>query len=161
MFEEVGFQWRDLLRFQAVVERASRHGDGLGETEGVREILGIRQREFLTVKVADGRVSFHDGSRLVAVDPSHKGAGNGGDQAILKLVGVFAEIPDVVICVLGEPIERIFRQFAIRRDRIVDFDARDAQDHPRIARHGELVVFKTLGARESHRKRRSLHHGNS
>ena len=143
------------------MERASRHGDGLGETEGVREILGIRQREFLTVKVADGRVSFHDDSRLVAVDPSHKGAGNGGDQAILKLVGVFAKIPHVAICVLGEPIERIFRQFAIRRDRIVDFDARDAQDHPRIARHGELVVFKTLGARESHRKRRSLHHGNS
>ena len=61
MFEEVGFQGGGLLRFQAVVERASRHGDGLGETQRVREILGIRQREFLTVKVADGRMGFHDG----------------------------------------------------------------------------------------------------
>ena len=115
MFEKVGFQRRGLLRFQAVVERASRHGDSLGETECFREILGIGQREFLTIKVADGRVRFHDDSRLVAVDPSHEGAVNGGDQAILKLVGVFAEIPDVAISVLGEPIERIFRQFAIRR----------------------------------------------
>src|SRR5882724_12505686 len=86
MFEEVGFQRRGLLRFQAVVERASRHGDGLGETECVREIFGIGQREFLTVKVADGRVRFHNDSGLVAVDPSHKRAVNSGDQAILKLV---------------------------------------------------------------------------
>jgi hypothetical protein len=59
-------------------------------------------------------------------------------------VGVFAKVPDVAISILGEPIERIFRQFAIRRDRIMDFDARDALDHPGIARHGELIVFKTL-----------------
>ena len=142
MFEQVGFQGRGLLRFQAVVERASRHGDGLGETQCVREILGIRQREFLTVKVADGRMGFHDNSRLVAVDPSHKGAVNRGDQAILKLVRVFAEVPHVAICVLGEPIERIFRQFTVQSDRIVDFDARDALDHPGIVRHGELIVFK-------------------
>src|SRR5437870_9844153 len=99
MVEEVGLQRGGLLRFQAVVERASRHGDGLGETECVREILGIGQREFLTVKIADGRVSFHDDSWLVPVDPSHKGAVNGGDQTILKLAGVFAKVPDVAISV--------------------------------------------------------------
>src|SRR5213594_1798025 len=46
VFEQVGFQGRGLLRFQAVVERASRHGDMLGETECFREILSIGQREF-------------------------------------------------------------------------------------------------------------------
>jgi len=48
-------------------------------------------------------------------------------QAILKLVRVFPpKYQTFAISVLGEPIERIFRQFAIRRDRIMDFDARDA-----------------------------------
>jgi len=145
MFEEVSFQGRGLLRFQAVVERASRHSDGLGETECFGEILSVGQREFLTVKVADGRVSFHDNSWLVPIDTSHEGPVNGGNQAILKLVGVFAKIPHVAISILGEPIERIFRQFAVHSDRIVDFDARDALDHPGIVRDGELIVFKTLG----------------
>jgi len=142
MFEQVGFQGRGLLRFQAVVERASRHGDGLAETDCFGEILGIGQREFLTVKVADGRMSFHDNSWLVSVDTSHEGAVNGGDQAILKLVGVFSKIPHVAISILGEPIKRIFRQFAVQSDRVVDFDAPDAEDHPGIVRHGELIVFK-------------------
>src|SRR6266513_1219608 len=65
VLEEVGFQGRGLFRFQAVVERSSWHGDRRGETDCFCEILGISQREFLTVKVADGRMSFHDDSRLV------------------------------------------------------------------------------------------------
>jgi hypothetical protein len=108
----------------------SRHGDSLGETECLREILAIGQREFLTVKVADGRMGFHDNSRFVTVHTSHEGAVNGGDQAILKLVRVFAKVPDVALRVLGGPIERIFRQFAVLSDRIVDFDARDALGSP-------------------------------
>ena len=130
VFEEIGFQRCGLLRFQAVMERASSHGDGLGETECFREIFGIVQREFLTVKIADGRVCFHDNSRLVAVDTSHEGAVNGGDQAILKLVGVFAEVPNVAISVLSEPIERIFGQFAVRGDCIMDFSAGDPRGSP-------------------------------
>src|SRR5206468_6823956 len=74
-----------------------------------------------------------------------EGAVNGGDQAILKLVGVFAEVPNVAISVLSEPIERIFGQFAVRGDCIMDFSAGDPEDHPCIARHRELIVFKTLG----------------
>ena len=33
VFEEIGFQRCGLLRFQAVMERASWHGDGLGQTK--------------------------------------------------------------------------------------------------------------------------------
>ena len=90
-------------------------------------------------------MGFHDNSRLVAIDPSHEGAVNGSDQAILKLVGVFAEVPDVAISVLGEPIERIFRQLAVRPDCIVNFDAPNSEDHSSVVRDGELIVFKTLG----------------
>src|SRR5206468_6383787 len=82
VFEQVGFQGRGFLRFQAVVECPSRYGDSRGETECFREILGIAQREFLTVKVADGRMRLHDDSRLVPVDTGHPSALDGGDQAI-------------------------------------------------------------------------------
>jgi hypothetical protein len=37
---------------------------------------------------------------------------------------VFSPKYHVGISILGEPIERIFRQFAVQSDRIVDFDAR-------------------------------------
>ena len=90
-------------------------------------------------------MGFHDNSRLVPVDTCREGAVDRGDQTILQLVGVFAEIPDVAISVLSEPIECILRQFAVHSDRIVNFDTRDAEDHPGIARHRELIVFKTLG----------------
>ena len=128
------------------MERASRHRDGLGETDCFREILGIGQGKFLTVKVADRLMGFHNNTRLVAVNTRHEGAVNGGDQAILKLVGVFAKLPHVAISILGEPIERIFRQFAVQSDRIMDLDARYVLDHLGIVRHGELIVFKPLGS---------------
>jgi hypothetical protein len=70
VFEEVGFQGRGFLRFQAAVERPSRYPDRLGETKCFHEILGIAQREFLTVKVADERgslVSAHRGQVIVGV----------------------------------------------------------------------------------------------
>jgi hypothetical protein len=53
VFEKIRFQRRGLLRFQAVMERASWHSDGLGETECFREIFGISQGEFLTIKIPD------------------------------------------------------------------------------------------------------------
>jgi hypothetical protein len=59
----------------------------------------------------------------------------------LKLIH-YPEVPNVAIPVLREPIERIFRQLAVCGDRIMDFDARDAEDYPGIARHGELIVSK-------------------
>src|SRR5213079_559735 len=40
VFEQIAFQGRGFLRFQAVVERPSWYRDGLGETECLREILG-------------------------------------------------------------------------------------------------------------------------
>jgi hypothetical protein len=65
----------------------------LGETECFREILSIARREFLAVKIADGRVGLHNDSLLVPVDTSHPSALDGGDQAILKLAHVFSKIP--------------------------------------------------------------------
>jgi hypothetical protein len=145
VFEQVGFQGRGLLRFQAVVERPGWYSDGLAEAECFGEILGIGQRKFLTVKVADGRMRLHDDSRLVPVDTSHPAALDGVDQAILQLLRILTKILDIAILVLGEPIERIFCRLAVRDDRIMDFDAGDAEDHPGIVCHGELIVFKPLG----------------
>ena len=54
-------------------------------------------------------MSFHDDSRLVAIDASHEGSLDRGDQAVLELVSIFTEVPDIAILVLGEPIESIFR----------------------------------------------------
>src|SRR5207302_10755754 len=71
VLEEIGFQRRGFSRFQAIVERPSWHGDRRGETDGFRNILGISQREFLTVTIADVRISFDDNSQFVAVAPTH------------------------------------------------------------------------------------------
>jgi hypothetical protein len=38
---------------------------------------------------------LHDNSRLISVDTSHESAVDRGDQAILKLVSVFAEVGSV------------------------------------------------------------------
>src|SRR5438067_13099153 len=68
VFEEIGFQRRGFFRFQAVVERASWHGDRRGETDGFGKIVGISQRELLTVKIAYGRMSFNDNSGFFLID---------------------------------------------------------------------------------------------
>src|SRR5207247_9959881 len=125
VFEEIGFQRRGFFRFQAIVERPSWHGDRRGETDGFRKILGISQREFLTVKIADGRMSFHDNTRFVLFDTTYERALNGGDQANLKLVGAFAKIPHVAISILGAPLERTFGDPAVTSDSSADFDSAD------------------------------------
>src|SRR5207248_11632577 len=99
VFEEIGFQRRGFFRFQAIVERPSWHGDRRGETDGFRKILGIRQREFLTVKIATGRMSFHDNSRFVPVDTTPERALKGGVQAILQLVRAYGMLPTVALSV--------------------------------------------------------------
>ena len=50
---------------------------------------------------------LHNNPRLIPVDTRHEGAVDGGDQAILKLMSIFAKVPNVAVSVLSEPIERI------------------------------------------------------
>jgi hypothetical protein len=114
----------------------------LREATRFREILGIVQGEFLTVKIADARMGFHNNSRFVAVDASHERTLNGSDQAILEFVRVFAEVPDIALSILGKPIKGIFCYLSVRSHRIVDFDAPDTEDGPGAVRHRELACSK-------------------
>src|SRR4030095_1144090 len=95
------------------------------ETDSFREVFGVCRREFLAVEVADRRMGFHDDSRLVVVAPRGEGALDGGDQSILKLLSIFAEIPNVALFVLGVPIQRIFRENPVNSDGVMNFDAGD------------------------------------
>ena len=91
------------------MERPSWYVNCLAEIDCLREVLGVVQRELLTVKIADGRMGFHDNSRFVAINASHERAVNGGDQAMLKFVRVFAEVPHVAVSVLSKPIKCTLR----------------------------------------------------
>src|SRR5262249_47997627 len=117
----------------------------LREATRFREILGIVQREFLTVKTAEGRRRLHNNSRFVAIDTSHKRTLDGSDQSMLEFVRIFAKVPNVAFSILGKPIKSIFRQLTVRSHCIVDFDASDAQDGPRAVRDRKLVMFQALG----------------
>src|SRR5262245_47187558 len=101
LLEELGLQWCRLLRLQAAGERAGGNIDRLGEAQGLSEVLGVAEGEFLAIEVSDGRVRLHDDARLVPVDAGHEGSLEGRDQAIRELVGVLAEVPHVAVLVLG------------------------------------------------------------
>ena len=55
-------------------------GEDFVEAEHFRKILGIVEREFLPVEIADRRMRFHDDSRFVAVDARHECAVNRRDE---------------------------------------------------------------------------------
>src|SRR5262245_41745222 len=116
----------------------------LREATRFREIFGIVQREFLTVKIANDWMRLHDNSRFVAVDASHERALDGSDQAILEFVRVFAKVPNVAVSILGKPIKGILRYLPVRSHRVMHFDTPNAQDVPGAVRHRKLVMFQTL-----------------
>ena len=64
------------------------HGEDFVEAEHFRKILGIVEREFLPVEIADRRMRFHDDSRFVAVDARHECAVNRRDETVLQLASI-------------------------------------------------------------------------
>ena len=64
------------------------HGEDFVEAAHFRKILGIVEREFLPVEIADRRMRFHDDSRFVAVDARHECAVNRRDETVLQLASI-------------------------------------------------------------------------
>ena len=67
-------------------------GEDFVEAEHFRKILGIVEREFLPVEIADRRMRFHDDSRFVAVDARHECAVNRRDETVLQLASITRRI---------------------------------------------------------------------
>ena len=64
------------------------HGEDFVEAAHFRKILGIVEREFLPVEIADRRMRFHDDPRFVAVNATHKCAVNRRDETVLQLASI-------------------------------------------------------------------------
>src|SRR5947208_9962572 len=105
-----------------MIEPAGAHPDDFVETHRLGKILGVVEREFLSVEIADRRMRFHDDPRFIAVDASHECALNRRDETVLQLMSIFTKVPDIPFPVLSEPIEGILRYRAVRKDTVVNFD---------------------------------------
>src|SRR5215467_1885864 len=92
-------------------------------------------------------MSFHHNAGAGAIYSALPGATDTGNPAIDKLVGVFAEVPDVSVFILSEPVERIFGELAIGKDLIVNFDACHSINEFCVSSYGKLGVNKPRRSR--------------
>ena len=143
----VGRERRGLLRYQHIVEGAVGNCDGAAvHGQHHRVVLGDAGRVFLIVRVSLVGRRLHDDARLRAVDAGPPCAFRADDLAVLELLGVFAEVPDVAELILGEVVVGLFHDLAVDDRRIVDDVADDAVDHLGLACDDEIVDLAAVRA---------------
>src|SRR4051794_14569241 len=101
------FHLRRLERRQHVANVAVRNLDRSALAGDPCSVLGFPGQVLLTVAVRDLRAGFHDDARLGAVDARLPRAGGVGLPVPQVRGGVLAQIPDVALLVLSEPVERL------------------------------------------------------
>jgi hypothetical protein len=89
-------------------------------------------------------VRFHDDARFVAIDAGRKGSGQSDKAAIDQFPGVFAEIPNIAVLVLSEPIQRVFRQDAVEINDVMHLNAFHSLNHFRLVRDDKFIVLETI-----------------
>ncbi len=92
-------------------------------------------------------MSLHHNARACAVHSVLPGAAKARNPTVRQFIGVFAEVPDISLFVLSEPIKRVFGKFAIGEDLVVNFNAGDSVNQLRVSGHRERSLDKALGRR--------------
>ena len=121
--------------------------NGLTQVEHTSAVFRRVQQELLAIEITNLGMSLHHNARACAVHPTLPGAAQAGHPTTHQLIGVFAEVPDISVLVLSEPIERIFSEFAVDKDLVVNFDAGDSVNELRVSGNNELGVNKALRSR--------------
>src|SRR5882762_10058278 len=93
------------------------------QVEHASTVLCRIQQELLTIEIADLGMGLHHNPRTCPVYSALPGSAQAGNTAVRQLIGVFAEVPDVSLLVLSEPIERVFGEFTVDENLVVHFDA--------------------------------------
>src|SRR5262245_61368374 len=118
VLQRIGLERREFLLLQAVRERAVRNGDRRVQVEHFRLVHGNPRSKFLRRRLSHLRMGPHDDARLGAVLPGLERSCGTDDVAVLVLLSVLSEIPDVACRVLGIPIESLFPELSIEEDPI-------------------------------------------
>src|SRR4051794_11090547 len=128
-FDLVGAQPRPFPGLQDVVETAVGDTTGEAQPEHRRLILRHALGEFLVIMVPRLRSGLHDDAGNGAVHPGLPGALRADHVAVLiELSGVFAEIPDVALDVLGIPVGGVLGELPVLEGEVAHHRAGDAQD---------------------------------
>src|SRR5918998_281126 len=119
-----GLQRRPVARHEDAIEGSRRHLRALAEREHLPAVLGLAGAVLLAIPHPDPRARGHDHPRLRAIDARLPRARARADLAVLVLLRVLAEVPDVAVGVLRVPVLRVLDEPAGLGDAVVD-DARD------------------------------------
>src|SRR5207253_7441752 len=94
-------------------------------------------------RATDLRPGEHEDARPCTLDAGAPGAvGVRHVSALVELGGVLAEVPDVALHVLAEPLGSAFAEVAAQVQPVLDDDARDAVDLPRSMGDEEDVASR-------------------
>ena len=102
-----------LFGHQDILEGAVRELKRGTDFEDFCFVLGDAYVVFLEVDRADLKIGWHDDSGIGAVNTSLPRAFGAGEHTIFIVARRFAEVPDVAVLILREPVERIFCQLTI------------------------------------------------
>src|SRR6267143_2365079 len=89
LLKKIRFQRRRLLRLQTILKCAGWHFHRGTEGNHFRKVLGVIEREFLPIKIADLRMRFHDDPGLVTIHSGREGAIQ-SDEASIDQLPVFS-----------------------------------------------------------------------
>src|SRR5215212_823585 len=101
---DIRLERRPLIGHQDVIEGTVRYGGRSIPFQRPSHVLCDALVVLLAVGVADLGISGHDDTRLGSVLPGFPGPLAARDLAVLVLLGVLSEVPDVAFLVLGVPV---------------------------------------------------------
>src|SRR6516162_6734823 len=107
-------------------------------------------------------MSFHDDSWLIVVGSGQERTLDRGNKAVLELLRVFPEVPDIAFQVLSKEIQGILSKYAVGKDRIMHLDTSNTINNSRVVSHGKDVFDPSVpteigkGCTQNERKVRVL-----
>ena len=128
VLEQVRFERREVLGHQDVAELAERHLDQLVDAQDGAAVFRLVGVVLLPVGEARLGIRRKRDTRLGAVHAGLPGALGGHELAVLELLRVLAEVPDVPGRVLRVPVERVLDHPALLGHDVVDDERIDPGD---------------------------------
>src|SRR5262245_7796056 len=122
LLDNAALERRPVTRLQRVAEASIRRRHRHTGAQHAADVLSMALVVLLPVRVADARPAFHDDPGPCTVDAGLPRAVVANPLAVLAVVRVLAEVPDVAALVLCVPVVRLLRRFAAGGGDIEDDD---------------------------------------
>src|SRR5919106_5919174 len=128
LLDDVGLERCRIPRLEDAVEGAVWQLDALVEAQDLARVLRLAGVVLLPVGHSDLGVRRHDDARLGAVDAGLPRAARADDLAVLVLLRILAEVPDVAVAVLRVPVVGVLDHGAVLGHDVVHDRRLDAED---------------------------------